>query len=73
MRDLCLLKTKEQNLYKVVDSRHDQDILVTSVDISPVIEEGYYGFVLRFRAMDFSIQLCSPAKRADKGSSLLYV
>ncbi|XP_027116674.2 putative disease resistance protein At1g50180 [Coffea arabica] len=53
MRDLCLLKAEEQNLYKVVDSQHDQDIFVTSVDISHAIEEEYFGFVLRLCAVDF--------------------
>lgn len=53
MRDLCLLKAEEQNLYKVIDSRHDQDVFVTSADIPPETGGGYYGFVLRLRAMDF--------------------
>ncbi|XP_027099667.2 probable disease resistance RPP8-like protein 2 [Coffea arabica] len=46
MRDLCLIKAKEENLYNVVDQS-------TSLDSPPVIE-AQYGLVLRLIPQDIS-------------------
>lgn len=45
MRDLCLAKAKEENLYKLVDR-------ITPPDSPPIIEAAQYGLVLRLLAQD---------------------
>nr|XP_027099831.1 probable disease resistance protein RF45 isoform X2 [Coffea arabica] len=64
VRDLCLLKAKEENLYKVVDKR-------TSRDSSAAIDV-HYGLVFRLNAEDISEHSFPPKEQTKHFRSFLY-
>lgn len=64
MRDLCLAKAKEENLYKVVDR-------ITSPDSSPAIEAALYGLVIRLHPQDISQYILLPKEQTKHLRSFL--